>query len=163
MQGTLEIFPQEQSQNDPTSLRSDFLAKTFQLLASEKVYLVHEVVCFLRRLGLSKYSDPKFLSLKTSKVFYQATQEKTLSSYCEQLPTLGYMSANGNCLILDGYYPKIENGFSLSDILQEEVSQEYFLSQTAISSLMKIKDKGLGYSAERSIVTITKEQMEKEQ
>ncbi|MDY3326712.1 DNA cytosine methyltransferase [Riemerella anatipestifer] len=36
---------------------------------------------------------------------------------------------NGNCLIQSGFYPKTESGYTLSDILQTEVPQEYFLSE----------------------------------
>lgn len=64
-------------------------------------------------------------------------KEKTLSSYCEQLPTLGFMAASGNLLILPGYCPKIESEFILSDILQEQADPKYFLSQKQISGLLK--------------------------
>ena len=43
----------------------------------------------------------------------------------------------GNCLIQAGYYPKIASGFTLSDILQDEVSQEYFLSEKMIAFLQQ--------------------------
>ena len=42
-----------------------------------------------------------------------------------------------NCLIQSGFYPNIESGYTLSDILQDEVSQEYFLSEKMISFLQK--------------------------
>lgn len=38
-----------------------------------------------------------------------------------------------NCLIHAGFSPKIESGYTLSDILQEEVDQEYFLSEKKLS------------------------------
>ena len=55
----------------------------------------------------------------------------------KRLPTLGVIDLNGNCLIQAGYYPKIESGYTLSDILQDEVSQEYFLSEKMIAFLSK--------------------------
>ena len=75
-----------------------------------------------------------------SKGYSQATTEKTLRSFCERLPTLGYMSASGNCLILPGFCPKIVSGFTLSDILEKEVDEKYFLSEKTISRLMSYKD-----------------------
>ena len=60
-----------------------------------------------------------------------ATMVKTFGQYSTPLPTLGHIDLNGNCLIQSGYYPKIESGYTLSDILQhpEEVTDQYFLSQ----------------------------------
>ena len=60
---------------------------------------------------------------------------QTFGQFSKPLPTLGVIQSNGNCLIQAGFYPKIESGFTLSDILQEEVSQEYFLSEKMISLL----------------------------
>jgi hypothetical protein len=39
--------------------------------------------------------------------------------------------------ILVGYYPKIESGYSLSDILEDQVADKYFLSEKTIAGLMK--------------------------
>ena len=47
------------------------------------------------------------------------------------------IQSNGNCLIQAGYSPNIESGYTLSDILQDKVSQEYFLSEKMISFLQK--------------------------
>ena len=80
------------------------------------------------------------LSLKTSKVCLQITEELTLSDVCGKLPTLGYMSASGSLLIQAGYYPKIASGFTLSDILEENPAQKYFLSPVATKRLMEYKD-----------------------
>ena len=96
---------------------------------------------FYEAVRIIEEFTPLFLSLKTSKVFYRVTKEKTLNSYCEQLPTLGYMSANGNCLIQPGFSPKIESGFTLSDILQDQADSKYFLSQKTVKGLMKGRSK----------------------
>jgi len=98
------------------------------LAGKKKDSLELEVNSFLMQLELLTGCAPKFLSLKTSKGYSSVTKERTLKSYCERLPTLGYMSANGNLLILPGYYPKIESGYFLLDLLEKSVSPEYFLS-----------------------------------
>ncbi len=120
-----------------TFLLSDFLAKIYQSLEKGQGLEAQEVVCSLKRCGLLTNSSPLYLSLKTSKGFLQATTEKTLKSYCERLPTLGFMSANGNLLILLGYYPKIESGFTLSDILEKKVDKKYFLSERMKNYLIR--------------------------
>ena len=136
-------FPNAESIGSVTDVRGneierpDIITFGFQLLGNEKGLPVNEVLCFIRQCELLTKSNPTFLSLKMSKGYIPLTEEKTLQQYCEQLPTLGFMSANGNCVTLNGYYPKIESGYILLDILQEEVSQEYFLSEKKTQELMK--------------------------
>nr|DAX47495.1 MAG TPA: hypothetical protein [Caudoviricetes sp.] len=69
---------------------------------------------------------------------------QTFGQFSKRLPTLGVIDLNGNCLIQAGYYPKIESGYTLSDILQDEVSQEYFLSEKMINYLRERQGKKIG-------------------
>ena len=126
-----------------TSLLSDFRARICQLLESERVLPVVEAVYSLKQRGLFGTLSPLLLSLKMSQGYSPVTTEKTLKSYCERLPTLGYMSASGNCLILPGFCPKIVSGFTLSDILEKEVDEKYFLSEKMVSGLMRPSGGGL--------------------
>jgi hypothetical protein len=48
------------------------------------------------------------------------------------------MMVNGNYLIHGGFCPKTESEFSLSDILEENVDQKYFLSE---ASLKRVKER----------------------
>lgn len=123
-----------------TSSLSDFLARICQSLANEQDFLASEAACSLKQLESLTKLSPIILSLKTSKVFYQVTTEKTLTSYCERLPTLGMMD-NGNCLILPGFYPRIESGYTLSDILEENPDRKYFLSEKAIVGILRHMEK----------------------
>ena len=70
-----------------------------------------------------------------------ATLAKTLRQSSKSLPTLGAIDLSGNCLIRRGFYPKIESGYTLSDILQspEEIGEEYFLSEDWMKSLQVLK------------------------
>ncbi len=139
------LFPSEASQESSqknsdklTLLLSDFRAKICRLLESGQVLQAVEAAYSLKRCVLLGSCDPVFLSLKTSKVCLQATKDKTLKQSCEKLPTLGYMSASGNCLIQAGFYPKIVSGFTLSDILEKEVDEKYFLSDATANRLMGV-------------------------
>lgn len=153
-QSNLEMFPELTERNLERSilLLSDFRVKICQLLENEKGYKVAEAVYSLKRQGLFGSADPIFLSLKTSRGFYQVTTEKTLKQFCEKSPTLGYMSVNGSCLILLGGSHKIESGYTLSDILEKEVPERYFLSQKSVESLLgrnaNKAAKGMGFKAE---------------
>lgn len=53
------------------------------------------------------------------------------------LPTLGFIRSNGNCLILHGYYPKIERESTLSGVLQKNAGTKYFLSAKVFSRLKR--------------------------
>jgi len=120
---------------DSTSLRSGFHAKIYQWQVHEEDFMRHEAGSFLRLSKLLKLPDPQSLSLKTSKDSFHREIGETLKPYCEQLPTLGFMTANGSCLIHAGFYPKIENVSTLSDILEDNPAPKYFLSSRAIRTL----------------------------
>ena len=132
----LSLFNLEIYQGSTSSL-SDSLAKICQLLDKEEDSKHHEAVYSLRQCESSGIKNPDISSLKMSKVFSQATKDMTLSSVYKRLPTLGMM-VNGNYLIHGGFSPKTESEYSLSDILEENVGEKYFLSQ---ASLNRVKEK----------------------
>lgn len=139
MSETLDMFADQNLEKENRKcglLPSDFHVRICQLLESEKVSEASEVLCSLKQFALSTNCDPIILSLKTSKAFFQAMTDETLKSLCKRLPTSGIMH-NGNCLILSRYYPKIESGCSLSDILEKLVDEKYFLSEKMIKCLTK--------------------------
>lgn len=121
---------------DSTSLRSAFHARIYQWQADEAAFMRDGAGYFLRLCKSLKLPAPQSLSLKTSKDSFHREVGETLRPYCEQLPTLGFMTANGNCLIHAGFYPKIENASTLSDILEENLARKYFLSQKTIRGFL---------------------------
>lgn len=120
-----------------TLSRSDLHARIYPLLEKGKASKGKEADSFLKQLESSANSSPVCLSLKTSKDFSPVTRAKTLKSYCERLPTLGYMTANGNCLILPGFYPKTESESTLSDLLEEKPDPKHFLSKKSTKRILK--------------------------
>ena len=131
--GQSKVSNQKNSQ-ESTYVLLDSLARTSHLLENEKELEAQEVVSSLKQQGLSMFVNPSILSLKMSKVFSQVTTGNVLRRACKRLPTLGMM-VNGNYLILGGGSPKIESGYTLSDILEENVDQKYFLSEKAMEKL----------------------------
>ena len=85
--------------------------------------------------------DQIFLSGKMLKEHSPQTIAKTLQQSCKRLPTLGVIDLNGNCLIQNGFYPKTASEFTLSDILEDEVDDRYFLSEKTTQRLMSYKNK----------------------
>ena len=128
------------SMEKSTLLLLDSLAKICQLLENEKELEAQEVVSSLKQQGLSMFVNPSILSLKTSKVFSQVTTGNVLRRACKRLPTLGMM-VNGNFLILSGGSPRIESGYTLSDILEPQVDPKYFLSEKAVMGIQAHKER----------------------
>ena len=125
---TLQLFKHTTCQESTSSI-SDSLAKIYQLLTSKGEDLTEaEVVYFLKQLESLGIKNPSFLYLKTSKGRSTRIMAKTSKSSLKQLPTLGMM-VNGSYLIQGGFFPKIESGYTLSDILEDNVHQRYSLSE----------------------------------
>lgn len=130
------------TQTNVSLLLSDGLARIIPLLenAQDKEQ-VHEVVYLLRQLGSSLNVDVSFTLLKTSKGFPLSMKVTTSTKQLKFLPTLIQVVHNTHwrCsfLIQFGFYPKIESGIILSDILEQKVAEGYFLSQKTIAGLLK--------------------------
>ena len=138
----LQLLTPESCRN-LTSLLSDSLVKICRLLENEKdLKKVHEAAYFLKQCESFGLTDPSILSLKMLWDYFPKHRRgiflKSVNgclSFFEKLPTLG-MTVNGKFLIQAGYYPKIESGYTLSDILEKTVDQKYFLSEKAIAGIL---------------------------
>ena len=133
---TIKIFS-PQTLQEQILLPLARLAKISALLENVPVSKAQKVALSSTQLPSLLTSDQVFLSGKMLKEHSPQTLAQTFGRLSKRLPTLGIIDLNGNCLIQAGYSPKIESGYTLSDILQDEVSQEYFLSQKMIFLLQK--------------------------
>ena len=133
---TLQLFSPQTLQEQTLSL-SDRLAKISALLESVPDSQAQKVALSSTQLPSLLTSDQVFLSGRTLKALSAQMLAQTFGRLSKRLPTLGIIQSNGNCLIQAGYYPKIESEYTLSDILQDEVSQEYFLSEKMIAFLQQ--------------------------
>ena len=97
---------------------------------------------------------------KMLKAYLVTTVDEHFLSCTKFLVTLG-IPLNSRFSILGGGYPKIESGYTLSDILETEVDQKYFLSEKSVQQLVRSKKKGMPSPV--LMHPTTKEQMEKEQ
>ena len=145
MSEQLNLFPEEnyESLKKKNGLsHSEALAKIYQSLASEKEWMVHDLLSSLKQQGLFKNSNLSTLFGKMLKEHSAATLAKTLRQSSKRLPTLGVIDLNGNCLIHRGFSPKIESGYTLSDILQppNEIGEEFFLSEKAQERILSYRD-----------------------
>ena len=84
---------------------------------------------------------PQTFIAENVKGLYSVMEETTSTKQLDFLPTLIQVVHNTQLrcsfLIQVGYSLKIERELTLSDILEQEVSKEYFLSQKTIAGLLK--------------------------
>lgn len=123
---------------------SSTIAKISALLESVQGSQAQKVALSSTQLPSLLASDQVYLSGKMLREHSPQTLAQTFGQFSKRLPTLGVIQSNGNCLIQAGYYPKIESACTLSDILQDKVSQEYFLSERMINCLNKRQGKKIG-------------------
>ena len=166
MAETLEMFPLETFQM-PTSSLEDFLVQLFQLRETEQGSLwrtleAHSLLKCLDSLTKNQY---RISSLRMSKDSSTTTKEELSKSSSKSWMAWG-MTVNGNCLtakILESR--NTEKGYSLSDILEENPDQKYFLSEQQVEAMMartrKNEKEGRGFSPtflRPSTLTTTKEE-----
>jgi hypothetical protein len=132
----LQMFG-EQTSHELTLSPLEVLAKISALLENVKEWKENEAALSLKQFASLGNADQEYLSGRMLKELSPATLAKTLRQSSKSLPTLGVIDLNGNCLIHRGFYPKIESGYTLSDILQppSEIGEEYFLSEKQVNQI----------------------------
>lgn len=117
-----------------------FHAKTSQLLGNRKDSLPENVVLsFLQLQGLLETSkkriDPATYSLRTLKTYLVLIEGLTFSNFKLNWTKSGTMS-NGQCLTQPKSCLNTGNVSSLSDILENNVPEKYFLSSEKTEKLI---------------------------
>ena len=128
MSNQLQMFEQNNYQESMQSL-SEALVKTLVLLENVKGWEEIEAPLLPKQFVSSISVDHVFLSGKMLNELSPQTMARTFGQLSKPLPTLGVIDLNGNCLIQSGFYPKTERESTLSDILETEVEDKYFLSE----------------------------------
>ena len=123
----------------------DSLVRTIQLLENAKEPReVQEAVCSMRQVESAFNLSVNFSLLRTSKDCIPSIKALISKKPLTFLPTLIQIVPNTmlkcSFLIQVGYSPKIGSGLTLSDILQKEVGEEYYLSQNNVSRILAYRD-----------------------
>ena len=137
MSDQLQMF---EEQTSPTSTLSplEVLAKISHWQETERGWKDKEVLLSSKQSVLLANADQVYLSGKMLKEHSPQMMAQTFGRLSKPLPTLGVIDLNGNCLIQVGFYPKIESGYTLSDILQpqEQIGEGYSLSANAAERII---------------------------
>ena len=138
MQQTLEGFNQK-TDLKPTFTVEDFHVKVSVLLESEEALKIQEALYSLKSCDWLKYESLNICSLKMSEDYFPMMEDK-LSELSSQLWGNVGMMLSGKFLTAKITSLKTEREYSLSDILEGQVDQKYFLSSTATERLLSYKD-----------------------
>jgi len=122
----------------PTYSLSDLLVRISVLLESEPDLKEQEVPLSATQLKQFGISNLTFLSGKMLKECSSQNIARISGPYLKRLPTLGIIDSNGNCLIQNGFYPKVESEYTLSDVVQDNVPETFFLSERNIARMIKL-------------------------
>ena len=139
MSEQFNMFEEHNFQESTESL-SEVHVKILALAETVPALTDNVQVLLPKQYGLSTNADHVFLSGKMLKECSAQTVARIFGQSYNRLPTLGVIDLNGNCSIQGGLYPKIANACTLSDILETEVDDKYFLSDKTIKRLMGYKD-----------------------
>ena len=119
------------------SSAEDFRVKPSLLQENEEASLMKLVERYsLKSQEPLKKSNHHCYSLKMSKAYYLTTKGELLEQSSPRLMNWGMMQ-NGRYLTQKiSEFPKTESECSLSDILEEEVNERYFLSEERAQQLI---------------------------
>lgn len=116
----------------------DFRAKLSRLQENEKVSKILEELSSLKLQGSHLFSDHAIYSLRTSKDCL--TTKEGLRSRQSSEPWMNSgMMWNGKCLTLKTTYHRTGSEYSLSDILEENVLEKFFLSKKNDRTFTKLQ------------------------
>ena len=119
--------------------RRDFLARVSALLEKGGDLRTQGEHYFLTSAESFELNDPAIVCLKTSKDSYPTTTGKLSRLSWNRWQNWG-MTANGRCLTARiSEFPRIGKECSLSDILEKNLDQKYFLSEKQIIAISKWK------------------------
>ena len=118
-----------------TSYVQDFPVNLFQSLEDVGGSVIQEVRYVLRSYGLLNKGNHLFFYSKMSKACYLTTKGKPLESSQNRLMNWGTMS-NGNCLTASISFHRTGRGYSLSDILEDQVAEKYYLSEKSVQGML---------------------------
>ena len=120
----------------------DFRVRVSRLLEADEVSEMNEVISSLKLHASQSFLDPLIFSLKTSQDSLVMEEVIPLRPSLARLMPWGIMW-NGKCLTArTSEFHKTDKGSSLSDILEDEVPNQYFLSEATTGKLLNYQKSG---------------------
>ena len=128
---------------------SDFLARISALQESKSDFTETVLACFSELCTLldskKKKRNPLTCSLRTLKIFLALMEDGTLPDFSLKWTGGGTMQNGKFSTRKTSEFRKTGNAVSLSDILEAEVDEQYFLSPKATQRLLSYRDSKIVY------------------
>lgn len=134
---TSQKLTQTASQSTPCSLR-DFLAKASALQVNVKDLKIFAAQCSTKLPELLQLKDLHCYCLKTLEDYFQHKTDTVSSTYFKRWMNWGTMSNGAVLTAKISVFPKVGKECSLSDIIETDVPDKYFLSQKQTDYLLKM-------------------------
>lgn len=128
---------EQRESNIPTSSLSEVLARILVQSATVADCVEGQVPLSGMLSKPSGDSDLTFLSGRMLRESSSQSIDQIFGALSKRLPTLAVIDLNGNCLIRHGFYPKTERESTLSDVLQTDVPEMYFLSRRRVEGILR--------------------------
>jgi hypothetical protein len=130
------------SQETLTLFVADFPAKTSLLQESELAYLANEVDFSMTLCVSQRIPKQKLSSWKTCRDFFQAIKDATSEQSSLHWPSQGIATSSGVFLIRNSSEsPKGAEESSLSQVLEQNPLDKYFLSAKAAQGILRRANK----------------------
>lgn len=124
----------------------DFLARLSLLLETKMDSEILEALYFMKLKELPQLKNLKFCFWKMSKIYYHTIQGKPLKQSYKPFQNWG-IYVNGKYLTADILaYHTTEKEYLLSDILEKDVPDQYYLSPKALAYLERAKTRKRGHA-----------------
>ena len=119
---------------------ADHRARIFQWLEKEQDSLVYGGDYSFPTLPFSKSKSLVILSSRMLKVCSQAMKEETLPKLSISFPKQGMMSGGRFSMPQTSVSHSIEKEYSFSELLEDQISEKYFLNEKMKERILSYKD-----------------------
>ena len=129
---TQELFPTTTSSPEDSPVN--------RLVSQENAgdLTIQEALSFLKSQESVEQKSPDIYYLKTSRAYLVTSEERLSRQSLKFSPTLGIFSNGRFSIVRTSESPRIGKECSLSDILEENVDQKYFLSEQQCERVMRV-------------------------
>ena len=138
MSNQLQMFEVE-TLDKSTSLLSEALAKISHLQENAQDLVAKEVHSYEKQLGLSKNANLVFV-WENVKGTFSSNNRNDFTAILQAFANIGGYRLEWQLLNTKWFLPQNKRESTLSDILEDEVEDKYFLSQKTVDRLMTYKD-----------------------
>jgi len=148
LNSTKATSPKSKQMTFPTMTSSpqDSPARRLVSQANAEDLTIHEALSFLKSHESVEQKSQDIYYLKTSRAYLVTSLDKLSRQSLKFSPTLGMFYNGKFSIVKTSESHRIGKECSLSDILEKNVDQKYFLSEKAVEGIFRNMKKGRGFA-----------------